>query len=84
MNRIGNLQAEVDSLVSEAKMELEIKSAELGEYYRKSLTKYTTITGKDEKKVSLPTIAEVENSILLDLIIFIGKNVTLPKLFFFK
>jgi len=66
MNRIGNLQAEVDSLVSEAKMELEIKSAELGEYYRKSLTKYTTVTGKDEKKVSLPTIAEVENSILLD------------------
>lgn len=66
MNRIGNLQAEADNLVNEARMELEIKAAELGEYYRKSLTKYITVKGQEEKKVTLPTVAEVDNATLLD------------------
>jgi len=66
MNRLGNLVAEMDELVAEAKLELEIKAAELGEYYRKKLVKKTTdSTGKE--KISLPTIAEIDNAILLDL-----------------
>lgn len=65
MNRIGNLQAEADELLAEAKLEMEIKQAELGNNYRKTLIKKIT----DEKgitKTTYPTVAEVDAAITLD------------------
>lgn len=66
MNRLGNLVAEMDELLAEAKLELEIKAAELGEFYRKKLVKKTTDSAGKEK-ITLPTIAEIDNAILLDV-----------------
>ena len=57
-NRIANLKAEQENIVSETKLDLEIFEAQLTEEYRKKLT-----AGKDGGKV---TIAEVESAVKLD------------------
>lgn len=64
-NRIGNLKAEMENEYNNAKMEFEIKKANLYEYYRKNLTKTETDT-KGNEKVKKPTESEVENNVLLD------------------
>ena len=65
MNRIGNLQADMDEIVEELKFDIEIKEASLSEYYRKELTKKTT-DSKGNDKIKEPTIPEVKNAVLLD------------------
>lgn len=58
MNRIGNLKAEIDEIVSLTKLESEIKIAGLEEHYRRSLT-----NNSNPDKVKAPTIAEVEAAV---------------------
>jgi hypothetical protein len=67
MNRIGNLQAEMDEILAEAELELQIKQAELGGYYRRNLIKKVIDDKKIEKTV-YPTVAEVEAAVTLDAV----------------
>lgn len=55
-NRIANLKAEQESIVSEAKMDMEIFEAQLREQYRKSFV-------EEGKK---PTIDSVNDAVLMD------------------
>jgi len=65
INRIGNLQAEIDELLSEKKFALEIKTAELDKFYRQSLQTLTT-DSKGNDKIKDPTENEIKSSITLD------------------
>ena len=59
-NRVGLWRAEAESALSEAKLQINIKSAEKAEYYR---VKLKEVTGD---KVKWPTIAQVDNAVSLD------------------
>lgn len=65
MNRIGLLKAEQEEIVSYAKLDLEIYQAQLSEEKRKSLTQ-PELDSKGNQKMSKPTVAEVDNAVLLD------------------
>lgn len=65
LNRIGNMQAEMDQLVEEVKLEIEIKKAALDAQYRKNLTKNVD-DGKGGTKLYSPTINEIEAAVIGD------------------
>ena len=65
MNRIGNLKAEMDELVNKQKFLLDIKEAELQEYYRKKLVSKTK-DSKGVEKIKDPTESQFKNATKLD------------------
>jgi len=60
LNRIGLLKADQEEVAAKAKLEVDILGARLSEQYRKKLTRI------ENEKMKSPTVAEVENAVLLD------------------
>jgi hypothetical protein len=65
LNRIGNLQAEMDEALEATKLEIEIKKATFDAQFRKELIKKVD-DGKGNMKTVYPTEKEIEASIILD------------------
>lgn len=63
MNRVGLWKSEADNVYGLYKLEVEVKEAELFEYYSKSLTQvYTGSTGKEQTKFpSAETVQQAVN-----------------------
>lgn len=72
MNKIGNLQAEMDEILEETKLEFEIKKADLEAFYRKDLIKKVKDgkdkDGNDKEKVVYPTIGEIDTAVIQDAV----------------
>jgi hypothetical protein len=64
MNRIGNLKADIEQVVAEAKLDFQIFEANEQEKQRKALT-FATEGSKGETKTNKPTKDEVENAVLI-------------------
>jgi hypothetical protein len=64
MNRVGNLKADMESLVAEAKLDFQIFEAQTQEQKRKELT-FIVDGPKGGTKVDKPTATEVENAVIL-------------------
>jgi hypothetical protein len=63
LNRVGNLQAEIDNLVNAAKLDFEIFYAQQSAKKRKELT-FEEPGPKGVVKVNKPTVAEVEEAVI--------------------
>lgn len=63
-NRIGNLQADMEALVKENKLDFKIFEAHLKEKKRKELT-FEEIGSNGKPKMNRPTQDEVENAMLI-------------------
>ena len=65
MNRVGNLKADMEQVVAEAKLDFQIFEAQEQEKQRKKLTFTTEPDSKGKTKVEKPTKDEVENAVLI-------------------
>ena len=65
LNRLGNLQSEMDSILEETKLEIEIKRASFDAQFRKDLIKKVD-DGKGNIKTVYPTEKEIEAAIIAD------------------
>jgi hypothetical protein len=63
LNRIGNLLAEMEEMLSMAKLDFDIFQAQMAEQKRKELT-FSETDDKGKVKVNKPTIPELESSII--------------------
>ena len=63
LNRLGNMLAEVEELLSEAKLDMEIFQAQMKEEQRKKL-EFSTTDVKGNIKVTRPTQDEVESAVI--------------------
>lgn len=66
LNRIANLKAEINNTYSNAKLDLEIKEAQLSEKFRKELTEDILDKNGNFLKKDKPTVKEVENKVITD------------------
>lgn len=64
MNRVGNLKADMENLLSETKLDFDIFEATWQEKKRKELT-FNESDAKGNPKVNKPTKDEVENAVLM-------------------
>lgn len=64
MNRVGNLKADMENLLSETKLDFDIFEATWQEKKRKELT-FNEQDAKGNPKVNKPTKDEVENAVLM-------------------
>lgn len=64
-NRIANLKAEIDNAYEVKKFSIDVLKAQLEEKYRSSLVEEVTDI-KGNKKISKPTVSEIDNAIKRD------------------
>lgn len=65
LNRIGVLRAELENRVADLEFDVKVYAAKLGEMFRKNKSR-TDIDSGGNKKIKVPTVQEIENSVLLD------------------
>lgn len=63
LNRVGNLLAEIDELVSDSKLDFDLFKAQMEEEKRKELT-FDSTDSKGNIKVNKPTVSEIDSAII--------------------
>lgn len=63
-NRVGNLKADAEAILSEAKLDFDIFFAQKQEEMRKALT-FDTTDAKGNPKVDKPTEGKIENAVMM-------------------